>query len=433
MSYKWFRSAALLTALVLTVSMIPHARAEEVTDELLVAPPEAVEEPAVSEELTEGEEPVASEEAAEGEEPAVPEEPEVAEPVWEPVGECSEGMIRITDGTIWGYAGTDGSILIEPQFDAAEEFYLGIAQVTREGKAGLLRWDGTFLLEPEYDQLTGVGFGVYLGKRGDSWELLSVTAIPTEAGATHQLRSDLASATVFEGTTVQQIILQDRNGDSSWIPVNTLPQVLQDYRAPGWQFPLSTSRQTVFSDVAEDTWYARWVKIAYNVGMMKGAGDGTFEPMRTLTVAETLHLAACLESRAIQDDFHLRSNSGATWYSSSVVYCEASGIIKPGAFGPEDYGRPVTRAEMAEILGATTAVRGMEQINNINRVERAIPDVSWNDPGADAIHKMYAKGILNGTDGKLSFCPEKPLTRAEAAAIISRIARPEQRLTLWPT
>jgi len=66
--------------------------------------------------------------------------------------------------------------------------------------------------------------------------------------------------------------------------------------------------------------------------VMQGIGNNTFEPTRTLTVAEALHMAACLESRAIQDDFHLQSTSGAVWYSASVAYCEAVGILSSGQF-----------------------------------------------------------------------------------------------------
>ena len=63
----------------------------------------------------------------------------------------------------------------------------------------------------------------------------------------------------------------------------------------------------------------------------------------------------------------------------------------------------------------------------------SVPDVKAGDYAADAIFSLYAKGILSGTDAGLTFRPADSLTRAEAAAIVSRMARAEQRITLWPS
>ena len=44
---------------------------------------------------------------------------------------------------------------------------------------------------------------------------------------------------------------------------------------------------------------------------------------------------------------------------------------------------------------------------------------------------LYAKGVLAGSDGKLTFRPGDTVTRAEAAGIAARMARMEQRITLF--
>ncbi|MGN0967717.1 MAG: S-layer homology domain-containing protein [Oscillospiraceae bacterium] len=347
---------------------------------------------------------------------------------WYQVGEYTEGRIKVTDGTLWGYASVSGDVVIPPQFEEAGDFSLGTALVKKDGKAGLLRWDGTFLLEPIYDELTGVDYGVYLGRRGGAWDLLSVTAVE---GNSHQIESNLASAALTPGTTARQLVLRSQDGTVERILVSSLPKFLEEHKVPGWQFPLSNSRRASFRDVSDRDWYDRWVNLAYSVGLMEGTGNGLFEPQRALTVAEALRLAACMESRARQDDFHLQSVSGSLWYKSSVTYCEASGIIKSGEFGQDDFGRPVTRAEMARIFAATTPVRSIKNINDLTRVKATVPDVRSGTYAADAIYALYAKGILNGTDSSHAFHPNENLTRAEAAAIVARIARPEQRLALW--
>ncbi|MGM9607365.1 MAG: S-layer homology domain-containing protein [Oscillospiraceae bacterium] len=351
--------------------------------------------------------------------------------VWNPVGEYSEGMIRVTDGTLWGYADVSGTLVIPLQFDAAEDFYLGTALVKKNGMTGVLHWNGTFLLEPKYDELTGLGYGVYLGRRGSVWDLLSITPFSTAEGASQELYSDQASAVLSSGTAVQQLLLRSQDGTATRILISSLSQLLESRKVPGWQFPLSANRQASFRDVSGSDWYDRWVNLAYNVGLMEGTGGGMFEPARALTVAEALRLAACMESRARRDDFHLQSVSGSLWYSSSVAYCEACGVISPGEFGQADFSRPITRAEMARVFSATTPVRSMGYLNSLSRVRSSVPDVKEGDFAADAIYGLYAKGILTGTDSALSFHPGDNLTRAEAAAIASRIARPEQRVPLW--
>lgn len=352
------------------------------------------------------------------------------EPVLTKVGSYHEGRIRVTDGELWGYANVDGNVVIRPQFEEAEDFRLGAAKVSKNGKTGLLRWDGTYILIPQYDELIGVDYGVYLGRRGSVWDVLSIAALTTAGGTTHQLYADLASAKLQTGI-VERLSLCDQDGTVTTILVSALPRYLESRKVPGWQFPLSGARKAAFQDVAEDDWFSRWVSLVYSVGMMEGVGSGKFEPLRSLTVAEALRLAACLESRALQDDFHLQAVSGSAWYHSSVVYCEASGIIAPGEFGQTDYDRPITRAEMAHIFAETTPVRSIKHINDLTHIKSVVPDVAGGEFAAESIYSLYAKGILNGVDSTHAFRPNTELTRAEAAAIIVRIVRPEQRIRFW--
>lgn len=354
----------------------------------------------------------------------------VIEPVLISIGAFSEGMIRVTDGSRWGYALAGGTVLIPVQFEAAENFELGVANVTLDGKIGLLHWSGEFLFDPEYDELVEVGYGLYLGRRGDVWDLLSTAPVSVTEGDPHCLYSGLTTAYVTEGIN-GQLILCEQDGTTTRVLLRNLPQWLKSKKVSGWQFPLYTNGRASFTDVSGRDWFDRWVNLAYSMGMMGGTGKGQFSPKKELTVAETLRLAACLESRAIQDDFHLQSVSGAQWYSSSVTYCEAVGIISYGEYAKGDFNRPITRAEMARIFGRTTAVRSMENINDLEQVRNSVPDVKNEDYAAEAIYGLFAKGVFAGKDSICSFHPNEHLTRAEAATMIVRITRPEHRITLW--
>ena len=160
-------------------------------------------------------------------------------------------------------------------------------------------------------------------------------------------------------------------------------------------------------------------------------GNNRYAPEQTLTVAEVLKLAATMESRYKNDSFHTSSSTGPYWYSGAVNYCLANGIIQSGAYTAADYGRPATRRELAQIFAATSQAKNMRAINSLSRVKTSVPDVSASTPGAEAIYSLYAKGILSGVDSKLTFNPEGTVTRAETAAIVARMVRAEQRISLW--
>ncbi|NLY50909.1 MAG: S-layer homology domain-containing protein, partial [Firmicutes bacterium] len=59
---------------------------------------------------------------------------------------------------------------------------------------------------------------------------------------------------------------------------------------------------------------------------------------------------------------------------------------------------------------------------------RIPPDVAATDKYADEILILYAAGVLCGNDEAGTFAGECAITRAEAAAIITRIALPSVRI-----
>ncbi len=169
--------------------------------------------------------------------------------------------------------------------------------------------------------------------------------------------------------------------------------------------------------------------VAYSTGIMSGTGGNLFEPGRVITVAEALQMAANMDSRYRGDTFHTTTHVSTPWYTDAVNYCLASGIIASGAF--DDYTRQITRRELAQVFAATSLAKSLPYRNSILRVATAVKDVTALDPAAAAVYDLYAKGILTGVDGTLSFRPDDAVSRAEAAALAARLARPEQRVDLF--
>ena len=346
----------------------------------------------------------------------------------------SEGLAQCEYNGKWGFVDAQKKVVVPLQYDSVVSFSLGLAAVNLNGKLGVIRPDGTYLIQPEYGTLLPLDCGLYVVQKGTRWGVASILPFSDGQGGTTNLLYDLIydSATITEqGGT--RVLTLTRNGEVTKIPVFELPRILVEKGVPSARFSLTRGKLPDFSDVSPRDWFAVWVDIAYNVGLTSGVGGNRYAPEQTLTVAEVLKLAATMESRYKDDSFHTSSSTGPYWYSGAVNYCLASGIIQSGTFSQKDYLRPATRREIAQIFAATSQAKHMKNINDLSRIKVSVPDVKPGDPGADAIYSLYAKGVLTGVDSKLTFNPKGTVTRAEAAAIVARMARAEQRLTLWGT
>ena len=344
----------------------------------------------------------------------------------------SEGLAQCELNGKWGFVDTQKKVVIPLQYDSVVSFSLGVAAVNLNGKLGVIRQDGTYLIQPEYGTLLPLDCGLYVVQKGSRWGVASILPFSDGQGGTTNLLYDLVydSATITEqGGT--RVLTLTKDGVATKIPVFELPKILEEKGVPSARFSLTRGKLPTFRDVSPKDWFAVWVDIAYNVGLTSGVGGNRYGPSQTLTVAEVLKLAATMESRYKNDSFHTSSSTGPYWYSGAVNYCLASGIIRSGTFDSGDYARPATRREIAQIFAATSLAKEMTDLNSLTRVKASVPDVTSHTPGASSIYSLYAKGVLGGVDSKLTFKPNGTVTRAEAAAIVSRMVRAEQRLTLW--
>lgn len=170
-----------------------------------------------------------------------------------------------------------------------------------------------------------------------------------------------------------------------------------------------------FIDVAEDAWYADAAKVCYEVGLMQGTGQA-FAPNQILTVGEVAAIAARMNEAITGDSIYL-VDSTLPWYASYVDYLEKLGVEVPD---------PVKQATRQEFIAMLAAVVPEDMLTPINQIT-ALPDT------ADAaVLSFYNAGILTGVDDWGTFAPDKTLTRAETAAMVARVARPELRESFTP-
>ena len=109
------------------------------------------------------------------------------------------------------------------------------------------------------------------------------------------------------------------------------------------------------------------------------------------------------------------------WYDMYVDYAVANGIIKKTTFG--NYTRNATRAELASLFAAALPAEHFTAINDI----KGIPDVDKDASYAKDLLMLYNAGVITGSDAEGTFNPSSDIKRSEVAAIINRVALPENR------
>lgn len=181
-------------------------------------------------------------------------------------------------------------------------------------------------------------------------------------------------------------------------------------------FGYDTALTGTFADVPAGSWYADTVKSACQLGLMKGTSGDAFQPDGTLTLGETAALAARIHS--IYTTGKAAFTQGNPWYQVYVDYCKQSGIL---TWDLGDMTAQATRAQFVQLLEAAIPgnVLPTRYLVNIG----AVPDVSVDAPYAQAVYRFYRAGITGG-DANGNFMPDKTITRAEVATIVSRVADP---------
>lgn len=186
---------------------------------------------------------------------------------------------------------------------------------------------------------------------------------------------------------------------------------------------VNTYEPGLFKDVPDSEWYTEGISQAYKLGLMQGIGNAFFSVDGTVTLAETVAMAARLHS--IYHTGSAEFESSDTWYAPYVFYARKNGIITDLY---EDYTQPATRAQFAEILSNALPDTALFEINSVE--SNAIPDVAHTLQSAEAIYQLYRAGILTGSDEKGTFFPNGTIRRSEAATIITRMACPAQRKSI---
>ena len=183
-----------------------------------------------------------------------------------------------------------------------------------------------------------------------------------------------------------------------------------------------------FADLKKDVWYTPYINFVLEKGYFIGMSDTEFAPNANMTRAMFVTVIARMEGVEVDDTVATQFEDVKTgvWYTGSVAWAAANGIVEgyeDGSFRP---GNNVTRREMAAIMARYIA--WVEENTNRYPVESdkevVFADQAEIDAAAwakDAVATCVNFGLLKGyPDG--TFGGKRNSTRAEVAAVIERLA-----------
>ena len=119
-----------------------------------------------------------------------------------------------------------------------------------------------------------------------------------------------------------------------------------------------------------------------------------------------------------------QENKTIKWYDKYLDYAIKNSIMDDSQYFEEDYNKNITRAQLCEMIARAIPEEHFNAINDV----KGIPDVLRDSRNSDVYLMLYKAGILLGSDDKGSFKPDSDIKRSEVAAIINRVALPENRV-----
>ena len=179
-----------------------------------------------------------------------------------------------------------------------------------------------------------------------------------------------------------------------------------------------------FADVDDSAWYgsdkSTCLATAAQLGAIVPNEYMCFRPEDALTLAEAVRAAVTVR-RIYNGEQGILPETGV-WYQVYVDYAVANGMI--GADDFPDYTAPATREAAAYIMQSALPAAELTGVNIVS----SVTDMDLSSKYYKSVYQLAQAGIISWPTPDYAFGPENPITRAEAAAFVDRIVRPENRL-----
>ena len=229
----------------------------------------------------------------------------------------------------------------------------------------------------------------------------------------NKIESVCENATVsYKQETKQTTVRRHSSGTS-----NTKPSTKEEI--------IENTIKNVFSDVGQSDWFYNSVMSVYELRLMQGISENSFEPNSKLTRAmfvTVIHRISDMPK--VKGQYVFADIDDSAWYADAVEWGYESKIISgisETEFAPNDN---ITREQIATILYRYAKYKGVNVDNIANESDMsAYPDaVQISDWAADAMRYCISEKIITGDDVG-NILPQNYASRAEMATMIVRFIK----------
>lgn len=178
--------------------------------------------------------------------------------------------------------------------------------------------------------------------------------------------------------------------------------------------------KVTFKDIASvQAWAGRQISVVAAKGAIEGVGNDNFAPKSNVTRAEFAKMlirALNLENNSAKHSFS--DVSSTAWYAPYVAVAAEKGIITGRSAAQFDPTATITRAEMATMIARAVKAQKPEAVTNASSLSKFSDAGKIAASLKDGVAFAASNNLVIGNAGK--FNPNNTATRAEAAVIIYR-------------
>lgn len=170
---------------------------------------------------------------------------------------------------------------------------------------------------------------------------------------------------------------------------------------------------TIFSDVAENSWFKNYVYDLTEKNVINGYPDGTFKPDNKVTAGEFIKLIIMASAPDI--NYELVSSSFDHWAAKYVRVAENYGVLENGEYNINNIDNEISRIEIVQILSRCDMI--IKETPQISVFKQFSDTDNLSDDELIYLSHAVGIGVING-DSEGTFRPSDSLSRGECAKVI---------------
>lgn len=180
-----------------------------------------------------------------------------------------------------------------------------------------------------------------------------------------------------------------------------------------------------FLDVPKDLWSFDYIKQMFQLGVVNGRDEKTFDPDAEITRAEFVKMIACLDGVDVSNitSCRFKDVADSDFFAPYIEWAAANGIVfgySDDEFGPDDL---ISREQMATIVCRYADYAGIRLGDSVEAADFT-DFASISDYAVSCVQALQKAGVIcgmPGDNGSFFYAPQDYATRDQACKILSLI------------